>query len=305
MASTSYKGFMEEQKIMAGPPSPEQLSALESLFSNSKTSVSDVALNITRPYLRAIRESPSSRSTPAESQCSRIWRTINNAVKELTEFNDKLAELVFEIHQVSDSHGADILMTDFNQEWAEFAWNCEPFVVKQPASTDLDRETKIQAWINMNAFCSKLTTHGNPKLNMVSDADWVIRRTLEKTPWEVFHHPDIDEEEDFMEDAFLDYRDYELEQRDVRSLNYWVPGAAAWFKLNSKVIYGMEGPMSHEHDWDETNWKGTKGWSKKRFAYWIERFEWISKVTALEKSTKQLAQECADVMKRVQGNAGP
>lgn len=154
----------------------------------------------------------------------------------------------------------------------------------------------------MNAFCAKLSMHAIPKLNMTEAADWIIRHALEKTPWEVYHHPDIEEQEDFMGEDYPAWCDYELEKREIRSLDYWVPGAAVWFEFNAKGIYGLEGPMAHEHDWNPTNWKGPKGWSKGRYSYWVERFEWISKVTALKKETKQLANKAAMAMRRVEGD---
>lgn len=58
--------------------------------------------------------------------------------------------------------------------------------------------------------------------------------------------------------------------------------------------------MNDEYDFDATTWTGSRGWSKERFAYWRERFEWISKVTILEKKTKEDAREAAELMKKIE-----
>ncbi|KAF7541003.1 hypothetical protein G7054_g959 [Neopestalotiopsis clavispora] len=294
MTVNMYQQFIMTQREMKGPPAAEQLSALEELLMDPHASVSEIAAKINRPYFQAIRDNPEDRTNPTEATCFRIWRSINNAVKQLADVNDRLAELVHEMLQSDEPVCANVSLRHFNLEWSEFAWNFQ-----QPSSTDPDRKAKCQSWINMNAFCAKLSAYSDPRLDMLSDADWIIRHTLEKTPWEVYHHPDIEEDEEFRGEEYPAFRDYELEKRDVRSLNYWVPGAAVWFKLNSNGIYELEGPMAHEHDWSSTNWNGPKGWSKDRFAYWIERFDWISKVTALDRETRQLAVEAAQAMKQV------
>ncbi|KAI1747081.1 hypothetical protein F4782DRAFT_552581 [Xylaria castorea] len=298
MTTMSYRDFITSQESMKGPPTHEQLSALETFFSSSQTHVSEVAKAINRPYHKAIRENPDNRVNPAESQCSRIWRTLNNAVKQLPECTDRVAELVVEMLQISDPLCANVCSQDFKQEWTEFAWD-----FKQPSSTDPDREVKCQAWVNMNVFCARLSTYDLPKVDITVHADWIMRNTLEKTPWEAYHHPDIDELESFKGEDFPAWREYELEKRGIKSLDYWVPGAAAWFKINAQGIFELQGPMRHEHNWNATNWKGPKGWSKDRFSYWGERFEWISKVTALEKRTRVLAKEVAEIIKRVEGDA--
>lgn len=125
MANLSYHNFMVSQQSMKGPPTPEQLTALDALFSDSQAPVSDIAQAINRPYIEAIKENPSDRLNAVESQCARIWRTINNAVKQLTEQNDRLVQLVLEMLKASDPTCAEVLLHDFHQEWVEFAWDCK------------------------------------------------------------------------------------------------------------------------------------------------------------------------------------
>ncbi|KAH9883822.1 hypothetical protein F4778DRAFT_788191 [Xylariomycetidae sp. FL2044] len=300
MAVDVYRAFIETQRKRDGAPAAEQLDALEELFIDPHASVSDIAARINRPLFQAIREKPDGRANATEITCCHIWSTINDAIKELTDVNDKLAELAHFMLPCDGTVCADTNVWYFNMEWREFA-----FSFKQPSSTDPDRKAKCQPWINMNAFCAKLSAYGNPEPQVIQHADWIIRRTLEKTPWEVYHHTDLDEEQDFYKEEWPAHRDYWLETREIRTLNYWVPGTAVWFKFNSKGIYDLEGPMEHEYDWNtvDCNWKGPKGWSKERFAYWVERFDWISKVTALELETRQLARESAQAMRQVMSAA--
>ena len=155
----------------------------------------------------------------------------------------------------------------------------------------------------MNSFCAKLSLKGDSKVDRRWDSDWVFRTPLEKTPWENKDNSDLLEGVDLeLENQRAEY-EYQLEQRDIRSLDFWIPGAAAWIKINGKGIYDMEGKMSREYDWDKSNWEGPKGWSKERFGYWRERFEWVSTVEALDNRTRDDAKEAVIIMKKIEESA--
>jgi hypothetical protein len=143
----------------------------------------------------------------------------------------------------------------------------------------------------MNAFGAKLSTFGAPALDERPRAAAIMRDTLEKAPWETHHHPDLENEEDPDWDEYPVWRAHEFELRDIKTLNGTVPAAAVWIKVNGKGLYEMEGKMDGEYVFDTTTWTGSKGWSKERFAYWREGFEWISQVTILGKKTKEDARE--------------
>ena len=131
-----------------------------------------------------------------------------------------------------------------------------------------------------------------------------MRKTLGKTPWEVFYHTNIDEKEaekdDPEHDDFLAWREYELEVRAFRSLNTWASVAAVWIKINGKGLYEMEGLMPDERDWDSNELERSEGVVEREIHNWRERVEWISKVTALDRSTKETAREAADLMKEIE-----
>jgi len=129
-----------------------------------------------------------------------------------------------------------------------------------------------------------------------------MRHTLEKTPWEhlppsLQSPPVPDDPEDPLSDKELEY---EREMHDVKKLNTWVPVAAVWIQINAQGLYEMEGPMPDERDWISTNWKGERGWSKERYAYWRARFEAIGDIGELEETTRELAKEAARIMRDVE-----
>jgi hypothetical protein len=87
-------------------------------------------------------------------------------------------------------------------------------------------------------------------------------------------------------------------------LNAKIPAAAKWLKHVGERLYQMQGEMAMEHEWQNeklnVKWTGPKGYSKERFAFWRERFEWMTRVTALEKETQKMARECAERMKEIE-----
>jgi hypothetical protein len=92
----------------------------------------------------------------------------------------------------------------------------------------------------MNAFGAKLSTFGVPALDERPRAAAIMRDTLEKAPWETYHHPDLENEEDPDWDEYPVWRAHEIELRDIKTLNGTVPAAAVWIKVNGKGLYEMK-----------------------------------------------------------------
>ncbi|KAH8646296.1 hypothetical protein BX600DRAFT_477460 [Xylariales sp. PMI_506] len=302
MATLAWQDFIEAQKALPGPKSLEQLSAFELLFSDPEVPVSEIAEKIKGPYVQAIIDRKDDPSSLVGREHEAIWRFVTNAVKVMGDHTDRLAALVFEILQISEPYAADAATYDFQLEWSEFS-----FDFHNPSSTDSERERLSQMFLNNHNFAAKLSTFGNEKLFLGTDASWVITHTLELAPWKFYNFPDIEDKEELFEEDYPEWRDEELDKRGLKSLNYFVPGAAAWFKTNARGIYEREGSMGNETQWEEEKWQwrnsiwtGAKGWSKERFSFWIQRWEWISTVTALERSTRNLAIEAAEIMKQVE-----
>ncbi|GAB0137779.1 hypothetical protein EsDP_00006032 [Epichloe bromicola] len=300
MSSTTPQDFVAAQEKHEYHLLPKELQALKAFLTDSSVPATQTAQDLTSPVISLHQKAKTDPSVLSTYEHSTLWRSIADAIRQLPEFNDKLVDLVVEIQKVSDPEDLFSTMSGYQQYWSEFV-----FDFKVPRSDDPERDSKRQAWTNINAFCAKISTRGVPALDERSRAAWTFKETLERAPWEQFHHSDIDEQLDDDPDDEVVAAEcaYELECRDVRVLEYWVPAAAAWVKYNARGIYEMEGKMSRadEEDWEPTTWKGKKGWSKERFAYWTERFEWISKVTALKRETRKEAANAAETMKKVAG----
>ncbi|KAG6314869.1 hypothetical protein E4U22_008365 [Claviceps purpurea] len=300
MTSFTAKEFIAAEKTKESPLIPEQLGALTAFFLDDTVPTSKIAHDLTRPVISLHEAAEKNPDLLDTFDHGRLWSSLADAVRKLPDFHDKIVDLLVEIQKVSDPANHFASMVDYQSYWTEFA-----FDFKVPRSNDPERETKRQAWINMNTFCAKISKRRIPQLDERTRAAWLFKESLERAPWEQFHHPDLDEQldDDPDDEVVAEECAYELECRDVRVLEYWAPAAAAWMKIDAQGIYEMEGKISEadEEGWDPVTWTGPKGWSKERFAYWRERFEWISKVTVLQRSTRKDAAEAAEAMKSVMG----
>lgn len=178
-------------------------------------------------------------------------------------------------------------------------------------SSEPERKQRHQAQLNQHAFCAKLSTNQDiPEIDQIGRAGFVLRSTCEFAPWERVHFPEIEEYYDPPEDGdeendewWQTHRDVELERSSIKILDIKVPLAAEWLRVVGPRLYHMEGRLEGEWDWQtdilNVKWKGEKGWSKERWVFWKERFEWMTKVTALEKWTQRTAGDCADMMEKI------
>lgn len=178
-------------------------------------------------------------------------------------------------------------------------------------SSEPERKQRHQAQLNQHAFCAKLSTNQDvPEIDQIGRAGFVLRSTCEFAPWERVHFPEIEEYYDPPEDGdeendewWQTHRDVELERSSIKILDIKVPLAAEWLRVVGPRLYHMEGRLEGEWDWQtdvlNVKWKGEKGWSKERWVFWKERFEWMTKVTALEKWTQRTAGDCADMMGKI------
>jgi hypothetical protein len=174
------------------------------------------------------------------------------------------------------------------------------------SSNEEDRNAKRQAQVNQHTFLAKLSSRGVPKYDQIGRAGFTLRSTCEFAPWEKVHFPKIEEQYDEEEEEdWPETRDQDLELHRIRILDAKVPAAAQWIKLTGQRLYEMDGELEGEYEWQNealnSKWTGGKGHSKERFAFWSERFEWITTVTALEKSTQRIAMECAERVKEIEG----
>ncbi|KAH8592203.1 hypothetical protein B0O99DRAFT_674755 [Bisporella sp. PMI_857] len=273
-----FIALQQEERIAA---TPLQLDALKLLFSDQSVPVSNVAKLITVDSIKAHEETPGASD-------SGLWRTLSDGIKQLTEYNDKFVELFYEIAKVPLHGATSTLLTAYWEWWTEWAFSFD-----DPPSVDPKREAARQGWLNINAFSAKVSRNRRefPLLNNLGRAAWV-RDILEKKPWETYSQADF---------ADLDEEDqaYQRELHDIKSLDGRVPAAAVWFTTDAQAIYELGGEIGDEYENEKTDFDG-RGFSKKRFAFWRERFEWISGVEELAEKTKAAAKEAAAAMKKVE-----
>ncbi|KAH3939849.1 hypothetical protein HBI24_226770 [Parastagonospora nodorum] len=297
--------FLSFQEHDSYAPPPEMRSAFQKLLTDSSVPMSAIAKEAASPIIANM----ANEQDPRWPDCTLLWRTLCRAVDSFTELNDRFVEFVVELQKLPDGDHVFAILPQFNNHWAEFGYTMTYYVSDEP-----ERDRKHQAQVNHHAFCAKLSTHHqvHPELDQIQRAGFTFRSTCEFAPWERTHFPEIEEWYDPDDDpADFDWparRDLELERVNIKMLNAKIPAAAQWLQHVGRRLYDMQGNMTGEHDWQTAvlnpKWTGAKGYSKERFVFWRERFEWMTKVTALEKETQKLAQECADKMKEIENGGG-
>ncbi|KAI9931377.1 hypothetical protein ASPWEDRAFT_169780 [Aspergillus wentii DTO 134E9] len=273
------------------PPPTELVLALKSLVTTS-TPAEDVA----RQSVSGFIEGTQSHPYPGA-----FHGLLFALIRKYTEQNDRFVDFIVALETLPDPTGEINQLAGFNEYMTEFAFD----YVDRPFS-DPEPNVSRQGWVNVNAFTAKLHNRGLPTSGrQLVRGGQILRRALERAQWEVYHHPDIDEDlEDFEDDEEEEYcqrRDRFMEEMDIRTLNANAPAAAQWIKYCGKEIYNMEGSLGREVTIITTKWTGKPpGWSKERWAFWKERFEWIAGVTALDRKTRRIAKETAEEMSRIE-----
>ncbi|KAB8251390.1 hypothetical protein BDV35DRAFT_399522 [Aspergillus flavus] len=208
------------------------------------------------------------------------WSVLMTAVERFPEQSDRLVDFTVALQQlpnydwgVQELRELAMYLTEFTFNHADHSFN----------ATTRDQERR--GFAKANVFTAKLylRIHRPNTFGYFSGfGSQVLRKTLESAPWEKFHHPSI---EAYIEEAEEDWWynklcDEELEVIDIRTLNGFVPAAAVWIEYYK--------------------WTGPAGWSKERWAFWKERFEWISTVTALDRQTRKIATKPVEQMTSIE-----
>ncbi|KAK6811556.1 hypothetical protein RU639_012684 [Aspergillus parasiticus] len=166
------------------------------------------------------------------------------------------------------------------------------------------RDQERHGFVKANIFTAKLylrIRRPNKFGYFIGFGSQVLRKTLESAPWEKSYHTRIEADIEEVEEDWLynKLRDEELEVIDIRTLDGFVPAAAVWIEYCGKEIQDKGGYIDQEIPaWDK--WTGPAGWSKERWAFWKERFEWISTVTALDRQTRKIAPKLVEQMTRIE-----
>ncbi|PYI00708.1 hypothetical protein BO78DRAFT_401863 [Aspergillus sclerotiicarbonarius CBS 121057] len=309
---TSLDAFLRAQREQEYPPDPEMLTALEALFTDPSLPASTAARTAMTQVIAAEDANP--KPNP---NLESFWILLFQAIGLFTEQNDRLLELILAIQSLPDCKGGFHKLPGIHEYLLEFVFDYVdhpfnlPYSDPEPDITDRawlhfppHRDIQRQAWLNVNLFMAKLHPHvtTTPVYGFIGHGEFTIRKTLEKAPWEIVHHENLEEHLSFWleqdEEEYDREKDDQMEMIDIRTLDGWVPAAAVWFRLCGRAMYEKEGhEMSSE--WEGSKWTGKPGWSRERWAFWKERWGWIAQVTALNRGTREIAREMVEVMGRV------
>ncbi|KAK7962063.1 uncharacterized protein PG986_002888 [Apiospora aurea] len=181
---------------------------------------------------------------------------------------------------------------------------------------DPDAHEGRQAWMNENAFLTKLTAQAGGIEMFVAQSQRggaCLRRVLERTPWDqsspTYIDPDPPMEGDWMtvssdgddsgyeDDESEEGEDEEEEEEDsedpnlqITVLDVLVPAAAQWIRFCPRELY------EKEYDCNGTNFGTKMGWGLERWEYWRNRFEEVFTMESLEEDTRRIAKEAAERM---------
>ncbi|EAU35169.1 predicted protein [Aspergillus terreus NIH2624] len=194
---SEYEAFFTAQSQKKHPAPATMLSAIKSLLIDSST-----------PPSAAAREAVSSFITESsrDPDYTPLWPLLFATIGKFTEQNDRLVDFVAELQRLPDCSGAFGRLDGLSEYMTEFVFDYvdHPFY-------DPQRDEKRQAWVNANAFAAKLYARGirANHVGHLRHGGWVLRKTLEKAPWEKFHHEDIEQElQDLDSDEDDEYCEY-------------------------------------------------------------------------------------------------
>ncbi|PWY93761.1 hypothetical protein BO94DRAFT_622116 [Aspergillus sclerotioniger CBS 115572] len=311
---TSLEAFCRAQREEEYPTPPEMLTALELLFTDPSVSVSTAARIAMTPIIIDEGINP----TP-EPNLSDFWIMFFKAVGLFTNQNDHLLEFLLAIQSLPDCNGGfrklpglDEYLMEFVFDYIDHPFNL-PYTDPIPELTDTPwlnlpshRDIQRQAWLNVNRLTANL--HLRSKGSFLEYGGLTVRKTLEKAPWEIFHHADLEEHLSFVlnvgnETEYNREKDDVMERIDIRTLDGWVPAAAVWFRVCGKEMYEVSRVGEEEMmfgEWKGSKWVGRPGWSRERWMFWKERWGWIAGVTALNRRTREIARDVVVVMGRVE-----
>ena len=123
MASTE-NDFFAAQANAEYPLLRQQLAALEKLVTDPAVPACKVAQDICAPIIAARQRALANPDHPDEYGYSILWRTIADAIRDLTDQNDRLVNLVVEISKVQDEEGYITHMYDYNEYWSSEGFEC-------------------------------------------------------------------------------------------------------------------------------------------------------------------------------------
>ncbi|KAL7624427.1 hypothetical protein AAE478_005991 [Parahypoxylon ruwenzoriense] len=288
MPSHKIDAWIEARRKKSQPLTDGEAEAWKQFLLAPPSEVAHHARQIALPIMKTL-DDPNNRIT-------QLWSALSEAVDELTDQNDKLADFVLELQRFPDGKGIlgskpwfyDLpLFDNFWTEWIQFQFS-------ESDEPDPDRDVHRQANVNQNAFLAKITAHASGTdagktivaLDQRERGAKALIRALERTPWD--------------ENSVT----FDPEGYKVTGLDGYVPAAAQWITYCAEGMYDISlsgGPrMPWEYPHTGTNWGVQRGWSRERWDFWRKRFLEISTMPELKEGTRLVAKECAERMGEVE-----
>lgn len=139
-----------------------------------------------------------------------------------------------------------------------------------------DAQFAPDVWANLNAFAARLTTASVS--NFESYIIWLLRHTLE-------------------------------EERLDKELDWNIPAAATWIIYAGRFIYDgatkEQGRSSETHQLDLRYLRRfKKQFSKERWDFWMETFEWVKENGNLKQETRNRAKDALERIIHIEGTEG-
>jgi len=113
----TYQEFIATHSRPEYKLEPEHLSALETLFSDPSVPVSEVIKVMVAPWMSAIERN---EDPFPDDRGLWFWINIADAIRQLTEFNSKFADLVLELHK---HPGEWLYKMNWWAIWREFGYS--------------------------------------------------------------------------------------------------------------------------------------------------------------------------------------
>ncbi|MCJ1475104.1 hypothetical protein MMC13_003764 [Lambiella insularis] len=285
--------FFKEQQIKTSrnPRLCEnEYQALEDLFSG-KVGVAEA----TRRFAAGVTIAAQHGDCDGNTLWTWIWSLISDAAKQLPDQHHHLADFVVALQRLP---GAIVVENRLFQEeklWSELPGMQEywrDLVYINIDCADPDKIERCQDDIHINLFTAKLSTRVVSGVDFLEPSTKALIETLEIALWDENLHAGVHLSED---------EQIQRAHSSVWFLNLWIPLAANLITISGDALYRKEGQIKL---WvkgnGRTKWKGREGFSKERWMFWKECFQWVSMLTEVRDLTRALATRAEEAMDEVE-----
>jgi hypothetical protein len=117
-STANYEEFLEAQAKDAYPAPSEILSAFRKLFFDPSPSMPAIVKEAASPIIQNIPNEP----VPQNPDCVYLWRTLQQAVDQFVNDNDKFVHFIVEMQKLPDGNHVFKRLPQFRNHWTEFGY---------------------------------------------------------------------------------------------------------------------------------------------------------------------------------------